>query len=165
MFNRSRLLKGYTRKVQTGEGNVYITVTHDSEGVTREVFATRGKGGTCDAAHIDALTRMISLLLQNDVRVEPIIHQLKGIVCHPAYDVRKVGSVADAIALALEEDNQRFNEEVDAALDGALASYKSEVDRGQEESVGNMCPDCNQMAMVPQGGRCEVCQECGFSNC
>lgn len=110
MFKRPAILQGVIRKLGTGEGNVYITISHDSEGNPREVFATRGKGGTCDAAFIDALTRMVSVSLQFGLPPETVVAQLKGINCHPVYyEGRLVGSVADAISIALQEDLDRWD--------------------------------------------------------
>ncbi|MAH51053.1 hypothetical protein CMI37_34875 [Candidatus Pacearchaeota archaeon] len=183
MFDRPRLMKGYTRKVHTGEGNVYINITHDTEGAPREVFATRGKGGTCDAAHIDAITRLVSLALQNDAPPEAIVEQLTGIVCHPAYDTRKVGSLADAIALALGEDVERMHSarDVEEPLEEEEFVLRENVTKtaaariirepvvdedpiDAEGGDGNLCPDCGQMAFIPSGG-CDYCFNCGYSQC
>lgn len=149
MYTRLRNLKGNTRQIRTGEGNIYITVTHDNEGNPREIFATRGKGGTCDAAFIDALTRLVSLALQHDIPVGSIVKQLHGITCHPGFDTRVVGSVPDAMSLALEEDMARQTQgSIEPELPGTL---------------GNICSDCG-VQMIPAGG-CEYCPVCGESKC
>jgi ribonucleoside-diphosphate reductase alpha chain len=153
MYDRPQLLKGTIRKVKTGEGNVYVTVAHDEFGHPREVFATRGKGGTCDSAYIDAITRLVSLALQSNVNPSSIVAQLAGITCHPGFDTRIVGSVSDAIALTLEEDIGRSS----WGPTTQAASVSTAVN-------GNLCPDCQQNSMVPDGG-CSYCRECGYSAC
>jgi ribonucleoside-diphosphate reductase alpha chain len=132
---RPKRLHGFTDQVQTGDGNIYVTYNPPLE-----IFATRGKGGTCDAAYIEGLTRIVSLALRRGVDSKEIASQLAGITCHPIPGGAL--SVPDAIAqlLAAEED------------------FSPPAKRN-----GNLCPDCQEPLIHQEG--CETCPSCGYSRC
>jgi len=104
MFERPKVLKGFTVRMKTGLGNLYVTVNEHKERPV-EVFATVGKSGQSIAAKTEAVGRLVSLLLRHGVDVKEIIGQLKGI----AGDSPLAGpdgvilSVPDAVAKVLEE--------------------------------------------------------------
>ena len=99
---RPRIVNGYTEKVETGHGNLYVTVNSDADGKPFEVFGNQGKSGGCDSAMMEAITRLASLNLRSGVPVENIVDQLKGITCCPVWDEGvQVRSGPDAIALVL----------------------------------------------------------------
>ncbi|MDY0377314.1 MAG: ribonucleotide-diphosphate reductase subunit alpha, partial [Desulfobacterales bacterium] len=75
---RPDTLEGFTTKMQTGMGNLYVTVT-ECEGKPFEVFATIGKSGRSTTAKTEAIGRLVSLALRSGVKVENIVEQLKGI--------------------------------------------------------------------------------------
>ena len=58
---RPRQTQGITERVRTGHGNMYVTVNLDGEGMPFEVFGTMGKAGGCDAALLEAVSRLVSL--------------------------------------------------------------------------------------------------------
>ena len=95
-----------TTKVNTGHGNLYVTLVKDPDGNVSEVFATLGKSGGCERAAIEAIGRLVALNLRNGVPMIAIIEQLRGLICHPIYhESTSIGSPADAIAYVLKEYN------------------------------------------------------------
>lgn len=100
---RPAVMYGATQRFSTGHGNTYITVNVDDAGSPFEVFAVVGKAGGCNAAHLEAITRMVSLALRLGAGPELIVKQLKGITCCPSWDNGiQILSTADAVAYALE---------------------------------------------------------------
>lgn len=108
-MKRPRILEGKTVVVKTGLGKVYITV-NELDSKPFEVFATIGKSGKSIQAKTEAIGRLVSLNLKNDVKVENIIKQLEGITGEnptqdgmlPAED-KLILSIPDAIAKILKE--------------------------------------------------------------
>jgi ribonucleoside-diphosphate reductase alpha chain len=148
---RPETLLGFTSKMVTGLGTLYVTVT-EYEGRPFEVFATIGKSGTSTTAKTEAIGRLVSLALRAGVRVDKIVEQLKGIGGeHPVF--QKDGlvlSIPDAISRILEK---RYLKGVDRKPNGGrVRSLKGEV-----------CPECGQTISFEEG--CMTCHFCGFSKC
>ncbi len=149
---RPETLTGFTTKVTTGMGNLYITVT-EYEGKPFEVFAIIGKSGRSTTAKTEAIGRLISLCLRAGVGVEEIVEQLKGIGGeYPVF--QKDGlvlSIPDAIARVLEK---RY-----------LKNKKKEGRKGKHENslTGGRCPECGERLSFEEG--CMKCYSCGFSSC
>lgn len=141
---RPRSVDGKTEKVVTGHGNIYVTLNH-WDGELREVFATQGKAGGCDAAQMEAVSRLTTLCLKGGIDPKEVSAQLRGITCCPAWDDGiQVRSGPDAIAIAMD----RF-----------LGSPISPIpDRG-----GLVCPDCYSFVISQEG--CMDCPTCGWSKC
>jgi ribonucleoside-diphosphate reductase alpha chain len=76
--SRPEILDGFTARIKTGMGQLYVTVT-EYEGQPFEVFATIGKSGRSTTAKTEAIGRLVSLALRSGVDVSQIIEQLKGI--------------------------------------------------------------------------------------
>lgn len=144
---RPDIVRGFTQKVQTGLGGMYLTV-NEVDGKPFEVFATIGKSGRSITAKAEAIGRLVSLALRSGVAVKDIVAQIKGIGGeHPIF--REKGmllSIPDAIAWVLE---------------------KHYLPR---ESLGDMpdlsekgCPECGATLLFQEG--CLVCPACGFSRC
>ncbi len=100
---RPEILEGFTAKIATGYGNLYVTVT-ELQGQPFEVFAVIGKSGRSTTAKTEALGRLVSLLLRSGIKVSAIVKQLKGIAgenpVHHKGDL--VLSIPDAISKVLE---------------------------------------------------------------
>ena len=148
---RPETLEGFTTKMTTGMGNLYVTVTEYS-GEPFEVFATIGKSGRSTTAKTEAIGRLVSLALRSGVKVEHIIEQLKGIGGeYPVF--QKDGlvlSIPDAISRVLEN---RYLKNTD---------YKKRH-KHEKSLLGETCPECGQTISFEEG--CMTCHFCGFTKC
>lgn len=102
---RPKVTQGYSERMPTGCGNLYIQVNHDEQGLC-EIFPTLGHTGGCACAQLEAIGRLVSVCLRCDVDVDVIVQQLNGIRCpSPAMDgENKVLSCADAISKVLKKE-------------------------------------------------------------
>ena len=153
---RAHVTHGRTEKVQTGCGNLYITINWDDQGMC-EVFSQMGKSGGCASSMCEALSRMISTSLRAGVDPESLTKQLRGIRCpSPAWaEGGKVLSCADAIAIALEHAVEFI--ETGSAV-SAVSKHENKLD-----NLNGACPDCGG-ALEHESG-CAVCRACGYSKC
>lgn len=156
---RPDLIKGSTRLMKTGCGNLYVTINEDPSGRPFEVFTNIGKAGGCASSQAEAIGRLLSLALRSGVEVEEIIKQLKGISCHQPtwYEGGRILSCSDAIAKALEKYH----------LYGRSGKGNGNV-RAQSTDLryfGHIgaCPECG--GAVEHEGGCAVCHNCGFTKC
>ncbi|MBT8332220.1 MAG: vitamin B12-dependent ribonucleotide reductase [Deltaproteobacteria bacterium] len=148
---RPETLGGYTTKIKTGYGYLYVTVT-EFEGQPFEVFATIGKSGRSTTAKTEAIGRLVSLALRSGVKVDKIVNQLKGI--GGEYPIFQNGglvlSIPDAIARVLEK---HYMTGVNAPK-----NHKTEY-----SLMGEKCPECGQTVSFEEG--CMMCHFCGFNKC
>ena len=113
---RPRRIQGITERVRTGHGNMYVTVNLDDGGKPFEVFGTMGKAGGCDAALLEAVSRLVSLALRAGIDTSEVTRQLHGITCCPAWDEGTlVRSGPDAVAIVLDRIMQGINGVADAS--------------------------------------------------
>lgn len=148
--DRPETLEGFTTKIRTGLGQLYITVT-ELDGRPFEVFATIGKSGRSTTAKTEAIGRLVSLALRSGVKVDKVVEQLKGIGGeHPIFqEGGLVLSIPDAIARVLEK---RYMKE------GQMKK------RGYGNSLlGETCPECHQTISFEEG--CMTCHFCGYTKC
>ncbi len=144
---RPDIVQGFTQKVQTGLGAMYLTV-NEVDGEPFEVFATIGKSGRSITAKAEAIGRLVSLALRSGVHVRDVVAQIKGIGGeHPVFRGKGLLlSIPDAIAWVLEKRYLK---------DEHLGDVNDlEVQR---------CPECNEPLVFQEG--CLICQACGFSRC
>jgi ribonucleoside-diphosphate reductase alpha chain len=148
---RPETLEGFTTKIKTGLGQLYVTVT-EFDGQPFEVFATIGKSGRSTTAKTEAIGRLVSLALRAGVKVNAIVDQLKGIGGeHPVFQQGGlVLSIPDAIARVLEK---RY---LTKATAGGRANHKNAL-------LGETCPECGQTVSFEEG--CMICHFCGFNKC
>ncbi len=148
--SRPETLEGFTTKMATGLGQLYVTVT-ESNGRPFEVFATIGKSGRSTTAKTEAIGRLVSLALRSGVTVDKVVDQLKGIGGeHPIFqEGGLVLSIPDAIARVLEK---RY-----------LTDRRIRRPNGTPSLMGETCPDCGQTISFEEG--CMTCHFCGFSKC
>ncbi|BCS97686.1 ribonucleotide-diphosphate reductase subunit alpha [Desulfoluna limicola] len=148
---RPEILEGFTSKITTGMGQLYITVT-EMDGRPFEVFATIGKSGKSTTAKTEAIGRLISLALRAGVDVSEIINQVKGIGGEHAVFQKggRVLSIPDAIGRVLEK---RYGNGT-ATPNGKknAASLK-----------GDACPECGGTVAHEEG--CMKCHLCGYTKC
>jgi ribonucleoside-diphosphate reductase alpha chain len=148
---RPETLYGFTTKMKTGYGYLYVTVT-EYDGQPFEVFATIGKSGRSTTAKTEAIGRLASLALRSGVKVDKIIDQLKGIGGeYPIFqDGGLVLSIPDAIARVLEK--------------AYITGEKAQKNHKTEYSLmGEKCPECGQTVSFEEG--CMMCHFCGFNKC
>ena len=151
-----KLTFGSTTKVRVGCGRLYVTVNFDKEGPC-EVITNLGRGGGCPAQS-EAVSRVISIALRAGVDGSAIVRQLKGIVCQSCLKRKDVEalSCADAIARAISGSSKTV-----------LPAESTQPDWPQSSTEGNepmACPECGGFTN-PDGPRCRVCLECGYSKC
>lgn len=144
---RPDVVNGFTQKVQTGLGAMYLTV-NEVDGQPFEVFATIGKSGRSITAKAEAIGRLVSLALRSGVSVRDIVGQIKGIGGeHPVFrDKGLLLSIPDAIAWVLEK---RY------MANTAIS--------GPQDIISDICPECGQPLLFQEG--CLICQSCGYSKC
>lgn len=147
---RPDTLNGFTTKIRTGLGQLYVTVS-DLNGKPFEVFATIGKSGRSTTAKTEAIGRLVSLALRSGVDVKQIIDQLKGIGGeHPVFqEGGLVLSIPDAIARVLEKHY--------------LANADKQGASSQNNLMGSMCPECGETISFEEG--CQICHFCGYTKC
>ncbi len=143
---RPSILSGFTEKIRTGYGNLYVTV-NTRDGRPFEVFAHIGKSGYTTMADTEAICRLISLALRSNVPIEQVIRQLRGIggASQTFANGSRVFSIPDAIAQIL---NRHF---------GATATSP------EAKGAHDVCPECG-CAMAFESG-CFTCANCGYSTC
>jgi ribonucleoside-diphosphate reductase alpha chain len=150
--DRPETLEGYTTKVVTGMGNLYVTVT-EYDGRPFEVFATIGKSGKSTTAKTEAIGRLVSLAFRSGVPVEKVVEQLKGICGeHPVFTKEGlILSIPDAISRVLEKKY---------ITDKKTSSRKHKY---ENSLLGETCPECGQTISFEEG--CMTCHFCGFTKC
>ncbi len=171
---RPAITSGVTERIRTGEGNLYITINEDEEGLS-EVFASLGKAGGSAAAQSEAMCRLISLCLRSGLDPATIVKQLKGISGpNPVWDNGElILSAPDAIGRARERYLERPGRSVTDAARGATpaeaitqAAAESETFQGPGAMPArpmSSCPDCG--SPVTHENACLVCRHCGWSRC
>ncbi len=148
---RPDTLEGFTTRIKTGMGHLYVNVT-EYDGRPFEVFATIGKSGKSTTAKTEAIGRLISLALRTGVNVEDIIDQIKGIRGEHAVfqNGGLVQSIPDAIGKILEDRYLK------------AGPYKQTKKTGNTLK-GDSCPECGQKITFEEG--CKTCHSCGFTKC
>jgi len=151
-LERDPILLGFTHKVETGLGSLYVTVNEDA-GEPIEVFANIGRAGTEIAAFTESLARMISLALRSGISLEMVTDQLLGIGGSNVvgFGGNRVLSVPDAIGKVLLSAH---------TILGPLDEIPSET-RPQRL---DLCPKCGEGMLVYQEGCCR-CDTCDYSTC
>jgi ribonucleoside-diphosphate reductase alpha chain len=150
MKDRPETVEGFTTKIKTGLGNLYINVT-EYEGMPFEVFAIIGKSGSSTTAKTEAIGRLVSLALRSGLKVDAIVEQLEGIGGeHPVF--QKDGlvlSIPDAIAKVL---GNRY-----------LKGEGEKASRKERSLMGEKCPECREPITFEEG--CMTCHFCGYNRC
>ena len=159
---RPRLLNGFTNKLNTGQGSLYVTINVDESSSPVEVFANIGKSGGDTAALSEAIGRLISIALQKGVRVEELSHTLIGITgSRPVWnDGILVKSVPDGIGQILLH---QFGKKESSDKPGSHELNKPDSPSQQKILTGPECPDCGAVMAVESG--CSLCHNCGYSHC
>ena len=169
---RPDVIKGTTRLMKTGCGNLYVTINEDGDGNLFELFTQMGKAGGCAASQSEAIGRLISLALRSNIEPVEIEKQLRGISCHsPAWAAGgKIASCSDALSKSLE----RYLEQGNNGNGNGNGSKSEEAEAKPETSevmskpnkvqvMYGACAECG--GAVEHEGGCAVCRDCGFTKC
>jgi ribonucleoside-diphosphate reductase alpha chain len=150
---RPMALKGWTYRMQTGCGPLYVTINEDENGLF-ELFTTMGKAGGCAASQSEAIGRMVSLAWRSGVQVNSVVKQLMDISCHSqsGFGENRVRSCADAVAKAIQQH---------MSSNGHGEMEREEVEKAP--LFKGACPECG--GIVEHEGGCSVCHSCGYSEC
>ena len=175
---RPLALRGYTMKMNSPLGDLYVTINEDESGRPFEVFCTLGKAGGAAMADAEAMGRLMSLALRSGIPIQQVKDQVRGISCDRAVGLgpNKVLSVPDAVGQAIErylEEKAGVQEAlplpVPASQGGRQpqASYSAQADAfGSDDTqldIGT-CPECGTGHLAFVEG-CKKCHVCGFSEC
>ena len=145
---RPDLVYGFTQKVDTGLGVMYVTI-NEVDGQPFELFVTIGKSGHSITAKAEAIGRLVSLALRSGISVREIVKQIKGIGGeHPIFQKKGLLlSIPDAIAWVLE--NRYLSDQAPVPGGNSLGKQT--------------CPDCGSELVFQEG--CHLCPNCAYSRC
>ncbi len=157
---RPKITKGFTEKIRTGCGNLYVTINEDEYGLC-EIFMQMGKSGGCPASQNEAIARLISLALRSGIGIESILEQLRHIRCPmPTWDEGiPVHSCADAIAIVLDRYIKKELNTKQERLDLVVTSNGAANSNGMPAQ----CPECGEVLVFSEG--CVSCKCCGYTKC
>ena len=101
---RPAAVLGITERVRTGHGTMYVTVNFDDDNKPFELFTAIGKAGGSEPAHLEGLSRMVSLCLRSGIDPNAIIYHLSGITSEPMWDSGVlIRSAEDGVAHVLKK--------------------------------------------------------------
>ncbi|MDO8513229.1 MAG: vitamin B12-dependent ribonucleotide reductase [bacterium] len=175
---RPEVVQGFTYKIKTGYGSLYVTINDDENGNPFEIFASIGKTGGYFAAKAEAIGRLTSLALRSDIDPQEIIEQLKGIRGPSpiwASGGSMVLSMPDAIGQLLEKHLKSKNAQLTLDIQAPATEAKPEtiVEAKQAPAINHksmadyghapVCPECGTTLEMGEG--CLKCPSCGFSKC
>ena len=157
-------------------GNMHLHISVDPEaGLEREVFAQLGKGGDLANSDLEAICRLVSLLLRLNGDIRTVIDQLDGIgssLSVPSKDGR-IKSLGDGLAQALRKYVVAKDREGLGALLAGQVKTLDLPDRpivrpaeSQQEALFKIkCPDCDSAGTLAFEEGCLKCHACGYSMC
>jgi ribonucleoside-diphosphate reductase alpha chain len=150
-FDRPKVLNAKTHCVETGNGKMYVTVSHH-EGKPLELFIFLGKSGQILNTLTEAMGRVISIGLQQGVPVEEITKTLININ-------------SDRMVWYRFEDTDQRPTQILSIPDGVaklLDRYYTGV-KYNGELGGEICEKCGNFMTAMEG--CFNCPACGHSKC
>ena len=180
---------GSTIDKKTACGKMFITINHDKTNHIVESFISIGKAGMCQA-NLNAVNRLISICLRSGIKVEEVIHQLKGIRCDSCRTLITKGqkldgiSCPDVIGRVLEAKYAQLmagvtTGRIQCKVPNVVAKMSTEETIKEMDEMDKIvksiqtdeiiddgrleCPDCHT-PLRAQGG-CPVCPNCGWSSC
>ena len=171
---RPAAVLGITERVRTGHGTMYVTVNFDEDNKPFELFTAIGKAGGSEPAHLEGLSRLVTLCLRSGVDPNAIIYHLSGITSEPVWDNGVlIRSAEDGVAHVLRRHLKGLNSPCTVSMesDGAAQLGLFTTPKFSEPSaeyvpdapLSGGCPKC-QGRVVHQEG-CIRCLECGYTKC
>jgi len=169
---RPAALRGYTMKMNSPLGDLYVTINEDEQGRPFEVFCTLGKAGGAAMADAEAMGRLMSLALRSGIPITQVKDQVRGISCDRAVGLgpNKVLSVPDAVGQAIErylEEKAGVQEALPLTVGTPLGGAQPQVAAvhgGPESFDMGTCPECGTGHLAFEEG-CKKCHVCGYSEC
>jgi ribonucleoside-diphosphate reductase alpha chain len=171
---RPLALRGYTMKMNSPLGDLYVTINEDERGRPFEVFCTLGKAGGAAMADAEAMGRLMSLALRSGISIQQVKDQVRGISCDRAVGLgpNKVLSVPDAVGQAIErylEEKAGVQEALalpmpQGARQPQAAAASSTLGEAHDSLDIGTCPECGTGHLAFVEG-CKKCHICGFSEC
>jgi ribonucleoside-diphosphate reductase alpha chain len=156
---RPYILTGTTVKLNTQQGNLYVTINRDETGEIKEVFLSMGKSGETEKSYAEAIGRLISVYLQAGGNASKIIQTLKGIKGGSStwFNGIQLFSIPDAVAKSMEIVMNKKDFNAPSATLHAIINKDAEI-------KSNTCPSCGQHTLIFENG-CYVCKSCGYTKC
>ena len=184
-IERPKVISGYTQKGETNYGNLYATL-NVVDGKPYELFVNIGKSGSLAKSLSEALSRTISISLQNGINIDEIIKTLNGIAdsetpwvfedykgneewCKSIPDmiakmmkslseyVKEIGAVEQKLSIEDKKDDNNID-----------MNIIIEHDKTSTDKKKILCPEClkngNSIFLVQMAG-CPTCPNCGWSAC
>ena len=172
--DRPAAVLGVTERVSTGHGRMYVTLNFDEDGKPFELFTAIGKAGGSEPAHLEGLSRMVSLCLRSGIDPDAIIEQLSGITSEPVWDSGVlIRSAEDGVAHVLQRHLNGPNKpgiasmSSDSAAQLGFFAQPKIAESGAEyitgASLNGGCPKCSGRVVHQEG--CIRCLECGYTKC
>ena len=184
-IERPKVITGFTQKGETNYGNLYATL-NVVDGKPYELFVNIGKSGSLAKSLSEALSRTISISLQNGINIDEIIKTLNGIAdsetpwvfedykgneewCKSIPDmiakmmkslseyVKEIGAVEQKPSIEDKKDDNNID------MNSIIEHDKTSTDKKKI-----LCPEClkngNEIFLVQLAG-CPTCPSCGWSAC
>ena len=171
---RPAAVLGITERVRTGHGTMYVTVNFDENNKPFELFTAIGKAGGSEPAHLEGLSRLVTLCLRSGVDPNAIIYHLSGITSEPVWDNGVlIRSAEDGVAHVLRRHLNGLNSPGTAGIESDGAAQlglfttpkfsESSIEYAPDMPVSGGCPKCNGRVVHQEG--CIRCLECGYTKC
>ncbi|MYE54655.1 MAG: hypothetical protein F4X34_05605 [Chloroflexi bacterium] len=171
---RPAAVLGITERVRTGHGTMYVTVNFDESNKPFELFTAIGKAGGSEPAHLEGLSRLVTLCLRSGVDPNAIIYHLSGITSEPVWDNGVlIRSAEDGVAHVLRRHLNGLNspgtsgmESEGAAQLGLFTTPKfsePSVEYVPDKPLNIGCPKCPGRVVHQEG--CLRCLDCGYTKC
>jgi ribonucleoside-diphosphate reductase alpha chain len=160
---REGKLDGSTYKVHTGDGTLYLTINANGDGLPFETFATIGKAGSDVIAFTDAISRLISLVLQYKIPVDQITKQLIGIsgakpVFHTIGNHHRILSIPDAIGKVLDTHMEQLSLVQPSALDLVVGPLRGVIASEVQRDLFQLDPLPKVVNITYSS---DICNKCG----
>jgi ribonucleoside-diphosphate reductase alpha chain len=161
---RPLALQGSTYKAKwpNDDESYYVTINHSDDGTPFEMFIQSTSSKYTDWT--TALSLMISAILRRGGDVSFIAPELKKVVS--SHDTGWLGGkyYGSLVALIGETIGEHLNAYDISAFKSVDPVYDSDSPEIETMPKGEICPNCNAPALIPQEG-CKKCYNCNYSSC